>query len=167
MKSKLILLVSLLISLSLFSQEEEKNNSSRISSYIGIAIPITSFTNEKFTSNFTTSTSLVFPFGFNIKKSKLISYSIEFDPVITFSNNGSSLTNFAVLPGILFHREIVTYGVRAAFETKGRYGLSFSALKSIIQKEKFNLVIGIPLDFRVGNQSSTSLGTGIIAVLVL
>ena len=77
------------------------------------------------------------------------------------------MVNLAILSGVLLSKNNFTYGIRAAFETGGRYGMSFSLLKSIKKRENYNLVLGLPLDLKTGNQSPTSLGTGIILVVVI
>lgn len=167
MKTTVITLISLALVFTCYSQNEEQSKFPFSSVYIGTAVPIISIDEDGFTSNFSTSSVFVFPIGFNLNKSEKLSYSIELDPVLSFTNNSSSIANLAVLPGVLLHQEKISYGIRAAFETSGRYGMSFSLLKSLIKKENFNLVMGIPLDIRTGNQTPVNLGTGLIFVIVL
>ena len=167
MKSILLILFSVIFISPSFSQNEVQNNFPFVSGYIGAAVPITSFTKDGVSSNFNSSASLVFPIGFNLNKSEKFSYSIELDPVITFIGDSSSVANLAILPGVLLHQKKVTYGIRAAFETNGRYGMSFSLLKNLYKQENYNIVIGLPFDIRVGNNLPTSLGTGVILVVVI
>lgn len=167
MKSILLILFSVLFISPAFSQNEEQNKFPFVSGYIGAAVPITSYTKDGFSSNFNSSSTLVFPIGFNLNKSEKFSYSIELDPVITFRGDSSSVANLAILPGVLLHQQKVTYGIRAAFETNGRYGMSFSLLKSVFKSEDFNIVLGWPIDIRTGNNSPNSIGTALLVVVVI
>lgn len=169
LKMKLIIITLLSISFvsTVFSQEKEQIKYPNVSGFIGGAVPITSFTKDGFSTNFNNSTTLVFPFGFNFNKSDKFSYSIELDPVITFNRDSSSLTNVAILPGVLLHSKKFTYGIRAAFEIKGRYGMSFSILKSLLKTETSSIVLGVPIDIRIGNNLPISFGTGILVVVVI
>ncbi len=167
MKSIFITLFSLSITFSLFSQDKNQKKYPNINGFIGTAIPILSLSNDGLLSNFDKSTTLAFPFGLNLNKSKKFSYSVELDPIITFKKEGSSLTNLAILPGILFHTEYFTYGIRATFEINGRYGASFSLLRNIFKGNGFDIVIGLPLDLRFGNSLPSSVGTGLIVVVVI
>lgn len=167
MKSIFITLLSLSITFSLFSQDKNQKTYPTINGFIGTAIPILSLSNGGMSSNFDKSTTLAFPFGFNLNKSEKFSYSVELDPIITFKNEGSSLTNLAILPGILLYANHFTYGVRAAFEINGRYGASLSLLRNIFKGDSFGIVVGLPLDLRFGNSLPFSAGTGLIVVLTI
>jgi hypothetical protein len=166
MKTIFLILFSVVsINLS-FSQNISGKKFPFVSGYIGTALPIISFSKDGHSSNVNSTTSLVFPIGFNLNKSTKFSYSIELDPVITFTGNSSSLRNLALLPGILLHQPKLSYGIRAAFETSGRYGMSFSLLKSLTKKDKLTIVLGLALDIRTGNKTPINAGTGIILVIV-
>lgn len=167
MKYVFITLLSLGLALSSAAQDNSEPGYPSVSGYIGTAVPVLSLNENGSSFNFNSSTSLVFPVGINLNKSSRFSYSVELDPVITFSKDSSSVSNLALLPGVLLHQKNVTYGIRAAFETNGRYGLSFSLLKTIAETEQMNLVLGLPIDIRTGNGAVNSLGTGLILVVVL
>lgn len=169
MKKSLIILISLFALTTSLAQtkNETQVKESSLSVYVGTAIPIASVDKNEVSTNFEDNTTLAFPIGLNIKKSEKLSYSFELAPVIQWTKNGSSVTSLSFLPGVLLHNKKFTYGIRGAFETSGRYGMSFSALTPIIKKEHINIVLGLPLDLRFGNNLPTNLGTGILLVAVL
>lgn len=167
MKSIFLFFAAIVSFLPSFSQDDPPRKYPFVSGFIGAAAPLTSYTKGVFSSNFNPSTTLAFPVGLNLNKSAKFSYSIELDPVITFSGDSSSVSNLVVLPGVLLHQPKVSYGVRAAFETNGRYGMSFSLLKSILEKDHYSIVLGLPIDLRTGNNSPNSLGAALVMVVVL
>lgn len=167
MRTLLLILFSLGYLGSSFAQNNGQSKSSLMSGYIGTALPAASFVDGEFTSNFNSSTSIVFPIGLNLKKSDKFSFSFELDPLLSLTRDSSLISNLAILPGVLLHQKNVTYGIRAGFETNGRYGLSFSLLKSLIKRENFNIILGIPLDLRTGNKAPHSIDTGLIVVVII
>ena len=167
MKNTLAIIILTLIATQLFSQDNQQNKFPTISGYIGTAIPAFSINKNEFSTNFTQEFTIAIPIGININKSEKLSYTAEIAPVLSFTNKSSSVANLAVLSGVLLSKNSFTYGIRVAFETGGRYGISLSALKSIYKQKNYNVVIGLPLDIRTGNNLPTGIGTGLIVVVVI
>ena len=167
MKNIISVIILVLIANQAFSQNNQPNKYPTISGYIGTVIPVLSINKNETSTNFTSEFLLGIPIGININKSESLSYTTEITPVLSFTDKSSSVVNLAILSGVLLSKNNFTYGIRAAFETGGRYGMSLSALKSIYKQENYNIVIGLPLDIRLGKSLPASFGTGLILVIVI
>jgi len=157
----ILLLGSLLISITGFSQQMPVQTYPKIAGYVGIVHPIVTFSSDGTHTNFKDSYVVGMPIGINIWKSAKIGFSSEIVPFIKATSSGSKVNNVLFHPGVLVSLGSgFTFAGRAAFETSGRYGLT-PVLNKVVKKNKgSSYFIAIPLPARFGNDLPSSFGIG-------
>lgn len=141
----------------LISSAFAQNTYPKITGYMGVVHPITTFSAAKESANFGSYYVVGMPAGINIWKSPKIGFSIEFVPFIRAENGSSKMNNFLFHPGILIALgKGYTFAGRAAFETTGRYGVTPVLNKTVIKNKNCSYFIALPFPLRFGNNTSTS-----------
>jgi hypothetical protein len=74
----------------------------KIIGYFSMLNPISTYTNNKFSGNFSGVYVANFPFGINILKSDSFGVSFEVSPSIRAENNTAKVTSVAFSPGAIF-----------------------------------------------------------------
>jgi hypothetical protein len=152
---------SLLISITVYSQQTPAQIYPKIGGYVGIVHPIVTFSSDGTHTNFKDSYVVGMPVGINIWKSAKIGFSSEIVPFVKATSSGSKVNNVLFHPGILVALgNGFTFAGRAAFETSGRYGLT-PVFNKVVKKNKgSSYFIAIPLPARFGNDLPSSFGVG-------
>ncbi|MCX2452394.1 hypothetical protein OQX61_14055 [Pedobacter sp. PLR] len=162
-KTRFTILVvsSLLISLTGYSQQTPVQTYPKIAGYVGIVHPIVTFSKDGTHTNFKDSYTVGMPIGINIWKNAKIGFSSEIVPFVKATSAGSKVNHVLFHPGVLIALgNGFTFAGRAAFETSGRYGLT-PVLNKVVKKNKgSNYFIALPLPVRFGNDLPSSFGIG-------
>jgi hypothetical protein len=132
--------------------------------YLSFIIPVATYQGSTWTTNFTKSTTIGFPFGVNIYYSEHFGFSLELTPNInwqhpTGKDATSKVTNLIFDPGPIFrfshHFNIIP---RLAFESSGRYGITPVFNKVFLTTPAVNYFISGSIPMRVGNDAPFSIG---------
>jgi hypothetical protein len=134
----------------------------KVTGYFSILQPITTYSNDSFSSSLGNVYIVGFPFGVNILKSDKFGISFEVAPAIRTEKNISKVSTVLFHPGAMFRfKHGFTFIGRMAFETSGRFGLT-PVFNQIIKKGKdASLFVSVPFPVRIGNDQPVSVGTGI------
>jgi len=162
------LLLFFLLSAAAYSQSDTANNKPNPSSnhssypelkgYVGIVVPIYTFSNDGNTLNGESSFTIGNPWGINIWKSKRFGFSFEFTPLLKFSNKENKVANIMFHPGVLYRlgHEYTLIG-RVAYETSGRYGFTPIINKVLIRTAHNTFFVAALLPVRFGNNHAASI----------
>ena len=157
----ILLVGSLLISTTCYSQQSAAPTYPKVAGYVGIVHPIVTFSSEGTHTNFKDSYVVGMPIGINIWKSAKIGFSTEIVPFVKATNSGSKVNNVLFHPGVLVAMgNGFTFAGRAAFETSGRYGLTPVFNKVVKKNNGSSYFIAVPLPARFGNALPFSFGIG-------
>jgi hypothetical protein len=164
LKTRIVILI--LISLSAaaaFSQQAtDKPAYPKTVFYTIIHHPLVSLDDSGFAFNFSNKYAVAFPFGINHLISDRIGFSIEIAPSLLFQSGTSKMDNVLFHPGILFRfKKGFTIATRVAFETVGRYGITFNFSKVLIRRDKINFFTAVPFPIRLGNGKPVSIGAAL------
>lgn len=132
----------------------------RVVGFFAVLAPIGTLSNSKFTTNFSKTSAIAFPFGFHLLKSDHIGYSMELVPFM-LSQNGSTKMNYMLFhPGVMFRfKNGFTLTPRLAFQTDGRYGFTPVFTKVLISKKDYQFYLSISEPVRFGNYLPSSFTT--------
>jgi len=155
----IVLLGSLLISITGYSQQTATQTYPKLAGYVGIVHPIVTFSSDGTHTNFKESYIVGMPIGINIWKSAKIGFSSEIVPFVKATSSGSKVNNVLFHPGVLVALgNGFTFAGRAAFETSGRYGVT-PVFNKVVKKNKGSgYFIAVPLPTRFGNNLPSSFG---------
>lgn len=134
----------------------------KIIGYFSMLNPISTYTNNKFSGNFSGVYVANFPFGINILKSDKFGVSFEISPSIRAENNTAKVTSVAFSPGAVFRfQNNFAIIQRVAFETSDRFGVTTIFNKIIVKGKDASLFLAVPFATRLGNSAPVSLTTGL------
>ncbi len=129
-----------------------------IKGYVGIVVPIYTFSNDGNRFNGKDYFTIGNPWGINIWKSKKFGFSFEFTPLLRFSNTENKVANILFHPGVLCRlgHEYTLIG-RVAYETSGRYGFT-PIINKVVKRTPHNtFFVAALLPVRFGNDHAPSL----------
>ncbi|HEX9503437.1 MAG TPA: hypothetical protein VF974_03920 [Patescibacteria group bacterium] len=123
-----------------------------VAGFFAVFVPIVIVSNGTSTTNFSNTSMIAFPFGFNLLKSNRWGYSMEMVPFI-FAQKGSSRLQFVLFhPGFMFRFDHgFTFIPRLAFQTDGRYGFTPVFSKIILRAKDYQVYISLSEGARFGN----------------
>ncbi len=158
----LFLTLCLFFKNSFAQQDQPASNYPRITSFFAVLVPIGTFNEKGFNANFSKSSVIGFPFGFNLLKSDHLGFSLEMVPFM-LSQNGSTKMNYMLFhPGVTFRfPRGFTITPRLAFQTDGRYGVTPVFGKVLIVKKDYQLFISLSEPARFGNNLPGSYTTAL------
>lgn len=162
-KGAVLFLILCLFFKNIFAQQEQSvSNYPRITGFFAVLVPIGTFNEKGFTANFTNSSVVAFPFGFNFLKSDHLGFSMEMVPFM-LSQNGSTKMNFMLFhPGVMFRfPHGFTFTPRLAFQTDGRYGVTPVFGKVLMVRKDYQFYLSLSEPARFGNNLPGSFTTGL------
>ncbi|HWZ16410.1 MAG TPA: hypothetical protein VNW95_14315 [Mucilaginibacter sp.] len=156
------LLLCLAVKTSIAQETQPPSNYPRVTGFFAVLVPVGTFNSNGFTANFSKSTALGMPFGFNLLKSDHLGFSMEMVPFM-LSQNGSTKMNYMLFhPGVMFrfpHGFTIT--PRLAFQTDGRYGFTPVFGKIISVQKDYQLYISLSEPVRYGSNLPGSYTTAV------
>jgi len=134
------------------------NHYPEVKGYVGIVVPIYTFSNDGNTLNGESSFTIGNPWGINIWKSKRFGFTFEFTPLLKFSHTDNKVANIQFHPGVLYRLgHEYTFIGRVAYETSGRYGFT-PIINKVVKRTAHNtFFVAALLPVRFGNNHAPSL----------
>lgn len=129
-----------------------------IKGYVGIVVPIYTFSKDGNTLNGEKDFTIGNPWGINIWKSKRFGFSFEFTPLLKINHEDSKVANILFHPGVLYRlgHEYTLIG-RVAYETSGRYGFT-PIINKVVKRTAHNtFFVAALLPVRFGNSHAPSI----------
>ncbi len=159
----------LLITVNASSQSESTTQTTyhKTVGYLSFIIPVVTYKGSAFTSNFTSTTTIGFPFGVSVLYNDRFGFSYEITPSIQLVHRAnesatSKTSNILFDPGPMFRfPHAFTIITRLAFETSGRYGFTPVFNKVVIHTRPLNYFMAASLPVRFGNNDDPSIGANI------
>lgn len=129
-----------------------------VKGYIGLVVPIYTFSEDGNTLNGRNNFVIGNPWGINIWKSKRFGFTFEFTPMLRISNQENKVANIVFHPGVLYRLgHEYTFIGRLAYETSGRYGFT-PIINKVVKRTAHNtFFVAALLPVRFGNNHAPTI----------